>query len=95
MNPEDNLPPDSQSRALRARDDRGLNLGWQSLGWQPRWFARTGVPMVAWAFSFDEERTQQAGQTWLLEHRLALLDLGEGQEFDGERVRAAWAVASS
>lgn len=51
--------------------------------------------MVAWAFSFDEERTQQAGQTWLLEHRLALLDLGEGEEFDSERVRAAWAVASS
>ena len=62
----------------------------QDLGWQPRWFARTSVPMVAWAFSFDAERTQQAGQTWSLDHRLALLDMSPGEEFEAARLRQIW-----
>lgn len=61
-----------------------------NLGWQPRWFARTSVPMVAWAFSFSQQRVHEAGQTWLLEHHLALLDLGEGEDFDPERLGRIW-----
>jgi hypothetical protein len=64
----------------------------QDLSWKPRWFARVSVPMVCWAFCFDEVRVQEPGESWSLSHRLALLDVPSRDEVNGEFLRAIWTV---